>query len=84
MPKLKQDDPISADAALAGILALMAVERDERVTGKASPIKTEVLLVEAGLTFGQAARILGKNYQAVQKSVYRSRAKDSGDAPPPS
>jgi DNA-directed RNA polymerase specialized sigma24 family protein len=73
--KDSESDAISIEAAMAGILALLAADREERVSGKPPSLKTELIFVGAGLTIGQAAKILGKNYQTVQKTIYRSKDK---------
>jgi DNA-directed RNA polymerase specialized sigma24 family protein len=71
----RDSDAIPLEATMAGIVALLALEREERVSGKAAEVRTEVVLANAGLSIGQIARMLGKNYQAVQKSIYRARDK---------
>jgi DNA-directed RNA polymerase specialized sigma24 family protein len=61
---------------MAGILALMVADRDERLShnanGKDAP-KTEVLLAGAGLDAGQIAPLVGKNVPAVRKAIQRGR-----------
>jgi DNA-directed RNA polymerase specialized sigma24 family protein len=77
----REPEGIPLEASMAGIVALLAIEREERLSGKAIEAKTEVVLATAGLSIAQIARILGKNYQAVQKVIYRARDKGKGDQP---
>lgn len=65
MPAADAPDPI-----LLGILALLAVERVER-DPKASP-PTEVLLVQAGLSYDLIASILNKKPDSVRKAANRA------------
>lgn len=58
--------------SLRGILALMVVEREERA-GRTDARKTEVLLADAGLPPAEIARLTGKTYGAVVKSLQRAR-----------
>jgi DNA-directed RNA polymerase specialized sigma24 family protein len=69
----KERHQISAAAALAGILALLADEREERIKNEREATKTEVLLAEAGLSLEDIAAITGKNYDAVRMAIARSR-----------
>jgi DNA-directed RNA polymerase specialized sigma24 family protein len=59
---------------LDGILALMADEREHRIQGDRTAEKTEVVLARAGLSIEQIAAALGKNYDAVRKTIARARA----------
>lgn len=68
------DDRLELETALIGILALLAAEREERLSGT-EPARTELVLANAGLPIRDIAKILGKNYQAVQKVVWRGRPK---------
>jgi DNA-directed RNA polymerase specialized sigma24 family protein len=65
-----------ADKAMAGVLALLVAEREDRLNGsdqKYKPAKTEVLLSSAGLTAVEIALIMGKTAGAVQKAIERGR-----------
>jgi transposase-like protein len=77
---MAQDSHLDLEAAMIGILALLAAEREERLA-KSDPQKTELILAKAGLPIREIARILGKNYQAIQKTIWRagdSAKKDGG------
>jgi DNA-directed RNA polymerase specialized sigma24 family protein len=61
---------------LAGMLAILVAEREERLNGtheKNKPAKTELILSNAGLSPGEIAQVTGKNVAAVQKAIQRGR-----------
>lgn len=65
-----------AAKAMAGVLALLVAEREDRLNGsdqKYKPAKTEVLLASAGLTAAEIALVMGKSPGAVQKAIERGR-----------
>lgn len=64
----------SLEKTLAGILALLADEREHRIKGDRTAEKTELVLARAGLTIDQIAAAVGKNYDAVRKAITRARA----------
>lgn len=67
---------ISADSALAGVLALLVDEREQRMNGDdRKPPKTEVLLANAGLSVDDIVALTGKKPDAIRKSIQRGRAK---------
>lgn len=66
---------IPADAALAGILALLVAEREERAKESKPDARTEVLLANVGLSAEAIATVTGKNAAAVRKAIQRARAK---------
>jgi DNA-directed RNA polymerase specialized sigma24 family protein len=68
-----QTEPVAPNM-LDGILALMADEREHRIQGDRTAEKTEVVLARAGLSIEQIAAALGKNYDAVRKTIARARA----------
>ena len=55
-------------------LALLADEREQRIQGDRSAEKTELVLARAGLSNEQIAVAVGKNYDAVRKTITRARA----------
>jgi DNA-directed RNA polymerase specialized sigma24 family protein len=67
---------IRAEAALSGILALMAADRE--ADGRPVAVKTEVVLATAGLTYEEIAAVTGKKVGAVRKSVERAGKKAGG------
>ena len=71
----------AADSLLLGVVSLLAVEREERLTGKPLQVKTEVVLANAGLSIGQIANALGKNYDAVRMSIARAKEESAGKRP---
>jgi DNA-directed RNA polymerase specialized sigma24 family protein len=61
---------------VAGMLAILVAEREERLNGtdeKNKPAKTEVLLSNAGLSAGEIAQVMGKNIDGVRKAIQRGR-----------
>lgn len=71
---MAEDERLDLEAAMIGILALLAAEREERIANT-DRLRTELLLANAGLPIREIARVLGKNYQAVQKVIWRGRSK---------
>ena len=80
----KANEPLSLEQAMHGILALLAAEREERVSydkSSVDPRKTELVLADSGMTLTQIASILGKKNKLVSQTIIRARNKDSkGDA----
>jgi hypothetical protein len=64
---------VSLEATMAGVLALLVDEREARVGEKYQARKTEVLLADAGLAYGEIAVLLGKDYHAVRMAITRAR-----------
>jgi len=61
---------------MAGVLAILVAEREERLNGtddKNKAAKTEVLLANAGLSATEIAQLMGKNLAAVRKTIQRGR-----------
>lgn len=75
MPTSKKDSetPISGEVALAGILALLVVEREERINDGRAAQKTELVLADAGVPTEVIAALVGKNVAAIRKAVQRAR-----------
>jgi len=75
-PRQTAPTTLPQDKALAGVLAILVAEREERLTGtdeKSKPAKTEVLLANAGLSPSEIAQLMGKNFEAVRKTIQRGR-----------
>jgi DNA-directed RNA polymerase specialized sigma24 family protein len=68
------DDPIDLARSAAALVALLAAERDERLSQSDAPRRTEVLLSDAGLSPHEIARLTGKTYAAVVKAIQRAKA----------
>jgi DNA-directed RNA polymerase specialized sigma24 family protein len=66
---------VSVEAALLGILALLADEREERIANDRDARRTEVILHEAGLSIGEVAALLDKNYETVKSAIRRGRGR---------
>lgn len=66
---------LDAGKALAGVLALLVAEREERNNGRGEARKTELILADAGLGIGGIARVMGKNYDAVKQTLRRNKGK---------
>ena len=68
---------ISPEGAMAGILALLIDEREERTQGSKDAVRTEVLLASAGLSIEEIATVTGKKYDTVRMAITRGKkAKD--------
>ena len=70
-PKKESRQPIRMEAALSGILAVIATQRDE--TDGSPRRKTEVVLADAGLNHQEIGQMLGKGADAVRKVIERDR-----------
>ena len=66
---------ISAESSMAGILALLIDEREQRTREMAGAVRTEVLLAEAGLSLEEISAVTGRKYDTVRMAVSRGRAK---------
>ncbi|MEA2639646.1 MAG: hypothetical protein QOF51_1040 [Chloroflexota bacterium] len=66
---------MSVEKAMAGILALMVEEREQRVEGDKDAVKIEVLLARAGLSNEDIAAVTGKNPNAIRVALHRAKAK---------
>jgi hypothetical protein len=62
---------VSVDAATLAILALLIDEREQRIKETKGARKTEVLLAAAGLSGSAIASLVGKNVDAVRKTLQR-------------
>jgi DNA-directed RNA polymerase specialized sigma24 family protein len=81
-PKTK-NQPLDQDKALAGVLALLVAQREEQLGAEgAEERKTEVILASAGLQANEIAPLVGKNYDAVKKTIQRGRQGPKKKAPP--
>jgi len=79
-------EALSSELVMAGVLALLAAEREDRLAQKdrpsAEPRKTEVVLSDVGLTAAQIGRILAKKPNSVAKTISRARARNAGSEAP--
>jgi hypothetical protein len=66
---------ITADAAMAGVLALLIDEREARVKDEKTAAKTEVLLANAGVPVENIQALTGKTADAIRKAIQRSGGK---------
>jgi hypothetical protein len=66
---------VSSEAALAGILALLVEEREERTKGDKNAEKIEVMLSNAGLSNENIAAVTGKQPDAVRMTLARAKSK---------
>ena len=69
---------ISSDSALAGILALLIDEREERTGDQPTGVKTELLLAQAGLSIDEIAAVTGKKYDTVRMAISRGKKASRG------
>lgn len=63
---------------LRAILALLAEDRERNLSKEPGAVKTELILAASGLTAQQIARILGKQPDAVRKTISRARQRGAG------
>lgn len=70
---------LPSEVALAGILALLIEEREERGREGKSAEKIEVLLSKAGLSNEEIAAVTGKQPSAVRMAVSRAKPKKGND-----
>jgi hypothetical protein len=59
---------------MAGILALLIDEREDRVREDKDAQKTEVLLSKAGVQVDAISHLLNKKPDAVRKTIQRAKA----------
>lgn len=73
----KTPEPLDSDKALSAMLALLVAEREERLAASTngSARKTEVILVSGGLNANEIAPLVGKNLDAVRKTIQRGKGK---------
>ncbi len=70
---------LRSEVILAGILALLAADRDDKlreVTSSDARRRTEVVLADAGLSPSEIGKVLNKKPNTVAKIIQRARAKD--------
>lgn len=65
--------PLTVEQSLSGMLALLVVEREERLSDGGEARKTEAILASAGLVATQIGLLTGKKTDAVRKTIQRSR-----------
>lgn len=58
---------------LKAVVALLADERERRVQDDPSSRKTEILLADVGLSSSLIAQLIGKQPDAVRKTISRAR-----------
>lgn len=66
---------IPLEAAMVGILALLADERESRTKDDKSAEKTEVLLASAGVPTDGIAAAMAKKPDAVRKAISRAKGR---------
>jgi len=82
-PSERDTEPtMTSERALAGILALLAADREERAATRAIdsvPIKPpEVVLASAGMSAREIGAVLGKPHEAVRSTLRRDAARKTG------
>lgn len=66
---------ISTEKAMAGILALLVDERENRIAGQKDAQKTELVLKAAGLSIDEISAVTGRKRDAVRKTIERAKGK---------
>ena len=69
---------IGSEAAMAGILALLIDEREERTRNAKDAVRTELLLDQAGLSIEDIAAVTGRKYDTVRMAITRARKAQDG------
>lgn len=70
-----EDSSIDLEVALVGLLALAIADREELTRDRPEARKSEVILSNAGMDAPQIARLVGKNVEAVRKTIQRARSR---------
>lgn len=65
----------AAERWLAGILAVLVEEREQRVDGDKDATKIEVLLSRAGLSNEDIAAVTGKKADTIRVALHRAKGK---------
>lgn len=75
-PNNSQPPILDQSKALAGVLALLAADREERVAADKTKTlgRTEVVLARGGLAAPEIARLPNKPEAGVRKAIQRGRA----------
>jgi len=76
---MKPAEASGTETLLRALLAIQIADREERLAGTTGR-RTELILIDAGLSIGEVAALTGKNYQAVQKAAVRAKAKAAAQA----
>lgn len=69
----KKQQQIAVESSMAGVLALLVEEREERTKESKSAQKIEVLLSTAGMSVDDIAAVTGKKQDTVRKAIQRGR-----------
>ena len=70
-------EPLSTNELLLAILALLVNSREQMVADKPDQVRTEIVLANAGLSYGTIAQLLGKKSDAVRMMISRARASEA-------
>jgi DNA-directed RNA polymerase specialized sigma24 family protein len=73
----ESDSSSRQERLLAGLVALVAAERDERLAHGIDERPSAVLLADSGLSIAEIASLLGRSPEAVKSTVRRYRARQS-------
>jgi DNA-directed RNA polymerase specialized sigma24 family protein len=71
--KAQDRSGIGHESALAGMLALLIDEREDRTRDDKDAAKTEVLLAQAGLSIEDISTVTGKKYDTVRMAITRGK-----------
>jgi DNA-directed RNA polymerase specialized sigma24 family protein len=72
------DDGAEISDLLRAVVALLSDDRERQIAKEPGPEKTELILSACGLTAQQIARLLGKQPDAVRKTLSRARQRGAG------
>ena len=68
------DEPLALEEAMSGILALLVVEREERLgQAGANEVPTDLVLADAGLSYTAISRLTRRPYKTVESTIRRAR-----------
>jgi hypothetical protein len=73
--KSNDEQRISPDAAMLGVLALLIDEREQRIANEKGAERTEVFLARVGLSVDDIALATGKKRDAVRMMLARRKDK---------
>ena len=71
--KPEETAQLRPEVAIAGVLALLVAEREERVSDRKDLQRTELLLANVGPSNVEIAAVTGKNKDAVRMAIARGR-----------
>ena len=72
MSAKEREQAIPVEKLLAGLLAVVVADRDDRLT-EGEPRRSELILAEAGFSIGEISALTGRKYETVKSALRRSK-----------